>query len=585
MLKTGDIYNGKYEVISVIGVGGMGRVLLVRDNQLGSLWALKETSKAIGAKETPASNKRRLEGVLAEAKMLSSLRNANIPRVTEISETEDYIYILQDYIEGVTLKEKLDSTRNYKIKEYLQANPDKTIKSINNKFVFRQMSKSEFLKTARKVAEIFKYLHSFNPPVIYRDLKPENIMVDQHGNIKLIDFGTAYALTPENMKPGAQIPLGTKGYAAPEQYIHGAVLTTQTDIFNYGKLLYELMSGIVPSLIKNGKSIELPPLKEVRPDIDEGIEKIIMKCTKKEVSERYNDFNEIIYALDHYRELGVTYRSKLKKRMKQVILLSSTALACLTLAGVLSITEGITTHRAYESMISQADMYTNVQDLIPVIQQNPKETRPVERLIDLYEKDNKFTVEEEQEFINLLSPNIALLKENSKYGDLAFKVGQLYIFYYDVSDKQDLNYQMRLSQATQWFKDAVDYKSDNKDTAKVFYNLGVFNRDINSAQAQLSDKGMYKEYFKNLQALIPEYDNPKVTNYAKVQISNIICNTIEQYRKNLEEDGINKSVMINLLDESKAKFDKINLGNSQRAKDIKSSTQDTYNKTYNFMKG
>ena len=584
MLNIGDSYNNKYIVVSHLGKGGMARVLLVRDQQLGSLWALKETSKVKHPKETELQRQKRVSDVLSEAKLLSIVRNPNIPRVADIHETEDYIYILQDYVEGVTLREKLDSTQKIKIKRYLEKHPDVTLDTLNNKFIFRQMSKSDFLNISRKVASIMKYLHTLNPPIIYRDLKPENLMIDESNNIKLIDFGIAYQLTPELSKPGAKQAMGTWGYAAPEQIGHGANPTTQTDIYNYGKMLYELLSGIIPTTRKNKKLIELPPIREVRPDIDEGIEYIINKCTKKDPEERYKDFTEVLYDLEHYRELGSTYRDKLKSRLKKVILLGVLSLVAFTTAGVKTTLDNIYKHRAYESMISQADMYTNVQDLIPVIQDHPKETRPVERLVELYTKDNKFTPDEEQEFINLLSPNMAYLKENSDYGNLAYKIGQMYLFYYDVSSEQDFNYQMRLSQSTQWFKDAVTYKADDKDTAEVFYKLGVFNRDISTAQSQFSDKGMYKNYFNNLKSLLDQYDNKNVTNYAKIQISNIICNTIKQYHTHLLEDGVSKKNMISLLDKSRVKFDKLDVGKSQSALNLKDSTSSLYDTTYNFLK-
>lgn len=601
MLKKGDIFNRKYEVINILGKGGMGKVFLVQDQQLGTFWALKEVDKAQRKNETAEECKERAAGVLYEAKLLSKLNSPYIPRVTEIINSDNFIYILQDYVEGITLKELLDSQRNRAVKAYQenlfskmnssQRSHDhiKTFEDIDVSFEtktkFRQMDKVPLLNVAKTVADVFIYLHNLNPKVIYRDLKPENIMIDRYSNIKLIDFGIAFVEEEGKEGPGYRVPMGTWGYAAPEQIGAKANPTSQTDIYNYGRTMYELASGICPGAKYDGKRIKnLKPLAEVRPDLDEGIVVIINKCMEKDLAERYVSFKSVKYAWRHYKELGKTYSEKFHKRMYTVGALGVLSLALLGGSGINAYANHLKQTQQYEAMITQADMYNKVSDLIPVINKNPSAVKPVMRLVQLYEKDNKFTVKEEQQFLDIIASNIAKLKTNDQYGDLAYQIGVLYAYYYDASSNQTRNAQLRMSQSTQWFEDAVKYNGPDKEMSNLFAKMGAFNRDITMAQKQYTDSGMYKKYYNTLVKLQPVVNQSSVSGYGKVQYAKNVALTLSYYRDNFLSDGVTKSQLRTLTEETKINLNRQNLGNNKEVQSQKASTNGYLNKTLKELK-
>lgn len=244
MLKGGYILDGKYEVIKTLGQGGMSTVYLCKNIRLGNLWAIKEVKKDMKGQMD----------FLAEPNILKNLSHHGIPRVVDIFGQEDNLYIVEDYIEGETLQ-------NY-IKKNGNINPEK------------------ICNIAISICDIIGYLHSFNPPIIYRDLKPSNIMITSNEKIVLIDFGISRVYKQDADKD--TIYMGSKGYAAPEQY--GIEQTCrQTDIYGLGAVIYFMLVGKAPGSL-------LEPLRDESYDIEVNIElkKIIQKAMQIDIEGRYS---------------------------------------------------------------------------------------------------------------------------------------------------------------------------------------------------------------------------------------------------------------------------------------------------------
>lgn len=204
MLKTGYILDGKYEIINILGSGGMGTVYLCRNNRLGNLWAIKEV----------LSEWKEKIDFLAEPNILKNLSHPGIPRIIDIFYENDNIYMVEDYIDGKNLKELVEKNGCLATKK---------IKAI-----------------ALQLCDILEYLHSFSPPIIYRDLKPSNIMLKNDGNVMLVDFGIAR--TYKEDKKNDTLLFGSKGYMAPEQ-LYNVQSNIQTDIYSLGATLYFLSTG------------------------------------------------------------------------------------------------------------------------------------------------------------------------------------------------------------------------------------------------------------------------------------------------------------------------------------------------------
>jgi len=247
-----QLLDGKYKILRTLGQGGMGRVFLAENIKLGTLWAIKEMQKSKGSGMD----------ILVEANMLKKLEHSALPRIFDIFENDECVYIVVDYIEGVSLDKKLCEEGKF---------PEETV-----------------LDWARQLCDVLIYLHEFKPnPIIYRDMKPSNIILTASGKLKLIDFGIAreYKTYTDN----DTVYIGTRGYAAPEQYGWGQT-TVASDIYSLGVTLYHLVTGVSP----NEPPYEIKPVRYFDKNLSEDVENIIQKCTKQDPKERYQSVRELL---------------------------------------------------------------------------------------------------------------------------------------------------------------------------------------------------------------------------------------------------------------------------------------------------
>lgn len=283
MTKEGTILDGKYEIWKEVGRGGMSIVYLARDNRLNKQWAVKEI-KNDGSKSTRTL----LKGLEREANILKNVDHPVLPRIVDIINQDGTIYVVMDFIEGTTISDRLKKEG---------AQPQETV-----------------IEWGLQLASALDYLHNMKPPVIYRDMKPSNVMIKPEGGVKLIDFGTAKEYIVENNADTTA--LGTRGYAAPEQFGdkqgRGIYNTdARTDIYNLGATLYHIVTGMNPC----EPPYEIRPIREWNPALSSGLEKIILKCTQADPNDRYQNCTELMYALNHYNELDDEYKKKNKRKL------------------------------------------------------------------------------------------------------------------------------------------------------------------------------------------------------------------------------------------------------------------------------
>ncbi len=307
MTREGTVLDGKYEIWKEVGRGGMSIVYLARDNRLNKQWAVKEI-KNDGSKST----KTLLKGLEREANILKNVDHPVLPRIVDIINQEGVIYVVMDFIEGETISDRLKKEG---------AQPQELV-----------------IEWGLQLASALDYLHNMNPPVIYRDMKPSNVMIKPEGGVKLIDFGTAKEYDVENNADTTA--LGTRGYAAPEQFGdskgRGIYNTDErTDIYNLGATLYHIVTGMNPC----EPPYEIRPIREWNPALSSGLEKILLKCTQADPKDRYQNCSELMYALEHYNELDDAYRKKNKHKMAAFV---STA--------VLAVAAGITSLVGYSGL-------------------------------------------------------------------------------------------------------------------------------------------------------------------------------------------------------------------------------------------
>ncbi|HEV7842429.1 MAG TPA: serine/threonine-protein kinase, partial [Pyrinomonadaceae bacterium] len=219
MTISAGTHFGRYEIRSPIGAGGMGEVYLAYDAQLDRPVALKLLPQDVTKDED------RLRRFQQEARATSALNHPNILTIFEIGEAEGTYFIATEFIDGVTLREYMGRGR---------------------------MKPFEVLEVSVQVASALAAAHAAG--IIHRDIKPENIMVRKDGYVKVLDFGLAKlteqrantgpnALTIADTGPG--IVIGTVTYMSPEQ-ARGLKVDARTDIFSFGVVLYEMLSGRAP---------------------------------------------------------------------------------------------------------------------------------------------------------------------------------------------------------------------------------------------------------------------------------------------------------------------------------------------------
>ncbi|WP_238537726.1 serine/threonine-protein kinase [Sporolactobacillus vineae] len=291
-LKIGQIFEDKYEILKVLGQGGMGKVYLARHVKLGTLWAIKQVNK-----ESDVS-----VDLLAEPNIMKQLNHPRLPRIFDIVDTSEAIFIVVDYVQGESL--------------------DKVLKRAG------KIPEPVLVAWAKQICDVYIYLHEHQPhPIIYRDMKPSNLMETPDGEVRVIDFGIAREYKKES-KTDTQV-LGTKIYAAPEQY--GSAQTDErSDIYSLGVTLYQLATGESPNA-----AILSKPIRKVLPESSEGLEEILGKMLKPDPAERYQTARELLDDFSNIEKMSSRYKKARRKKSEKVgaLIVSVLVFFALTLSG------------------------------------------------------------------------------------------------------------------------------------------------------------------------------------------------------------------------------------------------------------
>jgi tetratricopeptide (TPR) repeat protein/predicted Ser/Thr protein kinase len=281
---------GRYEVVSQLGVGGMGEVYLALDVKLDRKVALKILPADLALKQE------RMARFVREAKAAAALNHPNVAHVYEIGEHDGLHFIAMEYVEGKTLREKIyyERTELKKLIEYLQ-----------------------------QVAVGLAKAHAAG--IVHRDLKPDNIMISRDGYAKILDFGLAKLVEPSASAFGSEtasdvatvaleehsIPgklMGTVGYMSPEQAEGKSDIDHRSDIFSFGCMLFEVATGRRPfqgdSKVQSLYRIvyePAPPLKDFNPTASPELQRIVRRCLAKDPDERYQNIQDVAIELKELR--------------------------------------------------------------------------------------------------------------------------------------------------------------------------------------------------------------------------------------------------------------------------------------------
>lgn len=275
----GKIVSERYKILKYLG-GGMSSVYLAEDIILSRNVVVKMIK--VDQHDLDKSKLR----FQREVQSTIQLSHPNIVNVLDVDETYEYHLLVTEVVNGPTLK------------EYIRDNHPIDI--------------DEIIRLSVQVLSGMKHAHSAG--IIHRDIKPQNILLDEKNQVKITDFGIAKALSETRMTETNQV-MGSVQYISPEQ-AKGQSTDERTDIYSFGILLFELLTGKLPFEGETPVSVALKHISESMPDINQyrdvpqGLKNIVMKCTEKNPLDRFRHVDDVVLAIDEYKENNTPYVSK-----------------------------------------------------------------------------------------------------------------------------------------------------------------------------------------------------------------------------------------------------------------------------------
>jgi eukaryotic-like serine/threonine-protein kinase len=265
----GTTLNGRYRLEARIGAGGMSMVYRALDETLQRRVAIKLMNAEV------VSDADQLERFRREARAVAQLSHPHIVGVIDAGEDEGRPYIVFEYVEGETLKERIRRQGRLPI--------------------------PEAVAYAVEIARALGAAHARH--IVHRDVKPQNVLIDEEGSAKVTDFGIARTLEEDGLTADGRV-LGTTDYVSPEQAL-GRPVSGQSDLYSLGIVLYEMLTGQVPFRGENQVAVAMkhvrdamPDVQAKRPDVSAALAKVIDTATAKRLEDRYGDDAELIADLE-----------------------------------------------------------------------------------------------------------------------------------------------------------------------------------------------------------------------------------------------------------------------------------------------
>jgi serine/threonine-protein kinase len=261
----GTVLSGRYRLQAKLGSGGMSTVYLARDTTLDRDVAVKVMHREMSEQAD------QLERFRQEARAVAKLSHPNVVAVIDAGEDGGHPYIVFEYVEGETLKQRISRVG--------------------------ALDAQEAMAYAIEIARGLTVAHARN--MVHRDIKPQNVLIDAEGRAKLTDFGISRQLEQDGMTATGRV-LGTTDYVAPEQAM-GRGVDPRSDIYSLGVVLFEMLVGQVPFHADSQVGVamkhvneELPDVQQRRPEISAAAALVVERATAKDPEKRYQDVGEMI---------------------------------------------------------------------------------------------------------------------------------------------------------------------------------------------------------------------------------------------------------------------------------------------------
>lgn len=274
-LKTGSVLQDRYLIIGVLGIGGMGAVYQGRDLRFPSVTKLVAVKEMMNLVADPSMRSMIVRNFEREGNLLAALNHPAIPKIYDVFSNPDHSYLIMEYIDGKDLEAVLGNTEGY-------------------------LPVTQVVEWAIQLCDVLTYLHSQPEPIVFRDMKPSNVMLDQHENVRLIDFGIAKGF--QAGQKGTMI--GTEGYSPPEQYRGEA--GPLGDLYALGATFHHLLTKRDPRL-EPPFSFAERPLRKLNPEVPEQLEQIINKSLAYNPGDRFASAAAMKQALWAYRKATMMF--------------------------------------------------------------------------------------------------------------------------------------------------------------------------------------------------------------------------------------------------------------------------------------
>jgi eukaryotic-like serine/threonine-protein kinase len=276
LLRPGTVLGRRYEILQLLGQGGMGAVYRARDREVNRIVALKVIQPEL------AGNPAILERFKQELVLSHQVTHRNVIRIYDLGDADGIKFITMEYIEGQDLRTLIAQHKTF--------------------------SPEEAVEIMRQVCRALEAAHAVG--VIHRDLKPQNIMRDQQGRVVVMDFGLARSLESHDGMTQTGAIVGTVEYMSPEQGL-GKPLDERSDLFTVGLIFYELLTGKMPykadsalaSLLKRTQE-RAEPVSDHNSSIPRALSDIVAKCLEPKVQTRYQNVGEILTDLEAWQGKG-----------------------------------------------------------------------------------------------------------------------------------------------------------------------------------------------------------------------------------------------------------------------------------------
>lgn len=270
------LQGGRYVIRQVLGQGGMGAALLATDKRLDSkLVVIKEL---VSDSNDPAKLKEDELNFKREVVTLAHLDHPLIPNVTDNFEENSRFFMVQEYVEGENLEDRLDRLK-------------------------QPMNERDVLIYASEILDVLDYLSQQTPPIVHRDIKPANIVISSKDKkAHLVDFGIARADVARNAKRKQTSALGTPGYAPPEQYQGNA--DPRSDLYALGATLHHLLTNRDP---RNYQPFNYPPVRTLNPQLAPETESVLVRALQNDINQRYQSASAMKSDIDQilYKRFGI----------------------------------------------------------------------------------------------------------------------------------------------------------------------------------------------------------------------------------------------------------------------------------------